>query len=150
MRSAGMSIGSHTWSHRNLAQIADAEVEAELTRSKQVLETRLSAPVSAVAYPWGKLRRHVTERTFAAAARAGYRLGAVLAPTRGAGIRLPARASPASAWGRSPSRAWPARSAARSTGTGPCTSASPLFLARALWPEEAGTRSARHDPADRG
>ena len=50
--------------------------------SKQVLEARLSASISAVAYPWGKLRRHVTEHTFAAAAKAGYKLGGYLAAAR--------------------------------------------------------------------
>jgi peptidoglycan/xylan/chitin deacetylase (PgdA/CDA1 family) len=80
MRSEGMTFGSHTWSHRNLAQIDDAEAETELRRSRQVLETQLAAPVPAVAYPWGKPRRHVTDRTFAAAERSGYQLGVFSLP----------------------------------------------------------------------
>jgi peptidoglycan/xylan/chitin deacetylase (PgdA/CDA1 family) len=80
LRSAGMGVGSHTWSHRNLAMIPAGEAEYELTRSKNVLETRLSHLVSAVAFPWGKLRRHVNDETFAAAGRAGYELAAFSLP----------------------------------------------------------------------
>ena len=40
-----MTFGSHTWSHRNLAQLVDAEAEAELRRSREVLEERLAEPV---------------------------------------------------------------------------------------------------------
>jgi peptidoglycan/xylan/chitin deacetylase (PgdA/CDA1 family) len=80
MRSAGMGIGSHTWSHRNLARIDRAAVDDELRRSRRVLEDRLSAPVRAVAFPWGKPRRHVNAETFAAAGRAGYELAAFSLP----------------------------------------------------------------------
>ena len=62
------------------ALIDEAAADRELLLSKEVLETRLSARISAVAYPWGKLGRHVTERTFAAAARAGYTLGGFSLP----------------------------------------------------------------------
>jgi len=78
--SAGMSIGSHTWSHRNLARLTSDEAEAELVRSREVLEQRLARPVRAIAYPWGKLGRHVTCETFAAARRAGFELGAISLP----------------------------------------------------------------------
>ena len=80
MRNAGMGVGSHTWSHRNLATIGGAAVDQELSRSKRVLEDRLSVPVSAIAFPWGKPRRHVTDDTFAAAGRAGYELAVFSLP----------------------------------------------------------------------
>jgi peptidoglycan/xylan/chitin deacetylase (PgdA/CDA1 family) len=80
LRSAGMAVGSHTWSHRNLARLSSAEAEQDLRRSRTVLEERLGEPVRAVAYPWGKLGRHVTDATFAAARRAGYELGAISLP----------------------------------------------------------------------
>jgi peptidoglycan/xylan/chitin deacetylase (PgdA/CDA1 family) len=139
LRSAGMSFGSHTWSHRNLAQIADAEVERELTRSKHVLEARMSAPVSAVAYPWGKLRRHVTERTFATAGRAGYRLGVFSLPRAvrdsDSALRIP----------RFGVGSEPVESVAGKVGGaidwhGAVHERIPAFLARALWPEDAGGR----------
>lgn len=80
LRAAGMSIGSHTWSHRNLAQLSPGAVEADLRRSREVLERRLGEPVRTVAYPWGKLGRHVNEATFAAARRAGFELGLISLP----------------------------------------------------------------------
>jgi peptidoglycan/xylan/chitin deacetylase (PgdA/CDA1 family) len=80
LRDAGMSIGSHTWSHRNLARLSMADAERDLTRAREVLEERLGQRVPTVAYPWGKLRRHVTDQTFAAARRAGYDLGVISLP----------------------------------------------------------------------
>jgi peptidoglycan/xylan/chitin deacetylase (PgdA/CDA1 family) len=80
LRDAGMSIGSHTWSHRNLARLSPAAAEADLRRSRKVLEQRLGAPVRAIAYPWGKLGRHVSDETFAAARRAGFELGLISLP----------------------------------------------------------------------
>jgi peptidoglycan/xylan/chitin deacetylase (PgdA/CDA1 family) len=80
MRAAGMSIGSHTWSHRNLAHLPIDAVETDLRRSHGVLELRLREPVRAIAYPWGKLGRHVNEETFTAARRAGFELGLISLP----------------------------------------------------------------------
>jgi len=80
LQDAGMSIGSHTWSHRNLAPLPAADAESDLRRSREVLEERLGEPVRAVAYPWGKLGRHVNEETFAAARRAGFALGGISLP----------------------------------------------------------------------
>lgn len=80
LRCAGMSIGSHTWSHRNLARLSIGAAEHDLRRARGVLEERLGEPVRAVAYPWGKLGRHVTVQTFTAARRAGYELGVISLP----------------------------------------------------------------------
>jgi peptidoglycan/xylan/chitin deacetylase (PgdA/CDA1 family) len=80
MRAAGMAIGSHTWSHRNLARLSSAEAETDLRRSREVLEERVGEPVRTIAYPWGKLGRHVTAETFTAARRAGFELGLISLP----------------------------------------------------------------------
>ena len=80
LRAAGMSIGSHTWSHRNLAHLSIDAAEADLRRSRVVLEQRLGEPVRAIAYPWGKLGRHVNGDTFTAARRAGFELGLISLP----------------------------------------------------------------------
>jgi peptidoglycan/xylan/chitin deacetylase (PgdA/CDA1 family) len=141
MRSAGMTFGSHTWSHRNLAQIDDAEAQQELTRSKHILETRLSAPVSAVAYPWGKLRRHVTERTFATAARAGYRLGVFSLP-RAVRESDPQLRIPRFGVGSEPVESLAAKVSGAIDWHGAVHERIPAFLARALWPEDAGDRVA--------
>lgn len=80
LRAAGMSIGSHTWSHRNLAHLPGSVVEADLRLSREALEARLGERVSTVAYPWGKLGRHVNGETFAAARRAGFEFGLISLP----------------------------------------------------------------------
>ncbi|HXF97243.1 MAG TPA: polysaccharide deacetylase family protein [Gaiellaceae bacterium] len=76
---AGHEVGSHTWSHPVLARLATDEVRRELEVSKRVLEDRLGLPVSALAYPFGKLDAHVSPETVRLARQAGYvRAGAVL------------------------------------------------------------------------
>ncbi|MBA3707297.1 MAG: polysaccharide deacetylase family protein [Planctomycetes bacterium] len=72
LRSAGMDIGAHTWSHANLAQLPAPEVERELRRSKELLEERLGAEVATMAYPYGKRDRHFTDETMRIAASVGY------------------------------------------------------------------------------
>jgi peptidoglycan/xylan/chitin deacetylase (PgdA/CDA1 family) len=136
MRSAGMTFGSHTWSHRNLAQINEAEVERELTRSRKVLEERLAEPVSAVAYPWGKLRRHVTERTFAAAGQTGYRLGVFSLPRAVRDSDGPLRI-PRFGVGSEPVESLAGKVTGEIDWHGAVHERMPGFLARALWPEDA-------------
>jgi peptidoglycan/xylan/chitin deacetylase (PgdA/CDA1 family) len=50
---AGLSIGSHSHTHRKLARLDDATQLVELTHSKQILEDRLRRPIEALAYPYG-------------------------------------------------------------------------------------------------
>ena len=76
MRAAGAEFGAHTYSHRNLMRLSPPEVETELRRSKDVIEERLGEPVTMLAYPFGKPRRHYTSQTVAAARAAGYEVGA--------------------------------------------------------------------------
>jgi peptidoglycan/xylan/chitin deacetylase (PgdA/CDA1 family) len=135
MRSAGMSFGSHTWSHRNLMRMAPADVEHELGRSRRVLETRLSAPVSAIAYPWGKLRRHVTERTFAAAGRAGYRLGVFSLPRPVRESDPPLRI-PRFGVGSEPVESLAGKVSGAIDWHGTVHERMPAVLARRLWPEQ--------------
>jgi peptidoglycan/xylan/chitin deacetylase (PgdA/CDA1 family) len=78
MQAAGMRFGSHTWSHTNLARTAAATLGDELRRSREHLEDRLGQEVRSLAYPYGKPRRHVTSTVVQAAAKAGYRHGAVV------------------------------------------------------------------------
>jgi hypothetical protein len=55
MHDAGMEIGGHTASHPILASLSDAEAYTEMARNKQVLESKLTAPIRFFAYPNGKL-----------------------------------------------------------------------------------------------
>jgi peptidoglycan/xylan/chitin deacetylase (PgdA/CDA1 family) len=66
---AGMTIGSHTLTHRMPSTLSAAELERELVESKRLLEERFGRAVDFVASPTGYDSRH-----FARAARqAGYR-----------------------------------------------------------------------------
>ena len=64
----GVTLGSHSWSHPNLAALAVAELEHELRGPKVWLEERFRAVVAWIAYPYG-LASEAVER---AAERAGY------------------------------------------------------------------------------
>ncbi len=54
MRSAGMSFGSHTMTHRVLSQLKVEDREYELSASKVLIEDRIGGPVEDFAYPFGK------------------------------------------------------------------------------------------------
>jgi peptidoglycan/xylan/chitin deacetylase (PgdA/CDA1 family) len=66
--SHGMTIGSHSLTHGNLALLSPADVRRELQRSKEVLEDELGIPVCDLALPGGFLPAHVRRQ----AANAGY------------------------------------------------------------------------------
>jgi peptidoglycan/xylan/chitin deacetylase (PgdA/CDA1 family) len=72
LRAAGFGVGSHTYSHANLASLPPEAAADEIQRAKEILEARLEAPVPLFAYPWGRPRRHFTAETRALVARAGH------------------------------------------------------------------------------
>jgi peptidoglycan/xylan/chitin deacetylase (PgdA/CDA1 family) len=78
LRACGMTIGSHTFSHRNLARLDAAETDQELRVSKDLISDRLSCDVDLLAYPFGKPRVHFTSMTAARTAAAGYALAAAV------------------------------------------------------------------------
>lgn len=67
---SGMSIGSHSLTHRDLTTLGDAELEREARQSRDELEQRLGTAVRAFSVPFGRddlrLDRHL--------GTAGYRL----------------------------------------------------------------------------
>jgi peptidoglycan/xylan/chitin deacetylase (PgdA/CDA1 family) len=71
MRSAGVTIGSHTRTHALLTNESREKVIEETTRSRQDLEDQLGVKAQQFAYPDG---RHNADAT-AAVAAAGYRFG---------------------------------------------------------------------------
>jgi peptidoglycan/xylan/chitin deacetylase (PgdA/CDA1 family) len=73
LRDSGMEIGSHTYSHPNLALSDPEQVEWELSHSKEVLEQQLGQEIGTMAYPFGKPRRHFTAATSRIAATTGYK-----------------------------------------------------------------------------
>lgn len=78
MQDAGMATGSHSFSHRVLTSMPPEEVEADLRRSRELLEELLGRPVPFLAYPRG----FHDDAVRAAAASAGYRNSFTLPESR--------------------------------------------------------------------
>lgn len=72
MRSAGMTIGAHTATHRVLAGLPEDEAREELSRSKRELEQALDTPIEHLAYPNGHVTSNVDEAAIRLAREAGY------------------------------------------------------------------------------
>ncbi|MDB5646604.1 MAG: Polysaccharide deacetylase [Methylobacterium sp.] len=71
---AGLEIGSHSATHRNLARLSETEVTEELTRSRRDLEAMTGRPVRHFACPWGVAHCDFDPvRDPALARQAGYR-----------------------------------------------------------------------------
>jgi peptidoglycan/xylan/chitin deacetylase (PgdA/CDA1 family) len=68
MRAAGVSFGSHSFSHRDLTTLTEDECEHDLRTSRELLEEVLGEAVRLLAYPRG---RH-NEAVRLAAARVGF------------------------------------------------------------------------------
>jgi peptidoglycan/xylan/chitin deacetylase (PgdA/CDA1 family) len=66
---AGISIQSHTVSHRPLGLLADGEIQRELEHSKKTIEDRIGRAVHHISMPQGVVDRRVIDL----AARVGYR-----------------------------------------------------------------------------
>lgn len=59
MDQAGMSIQSHSYTHRYLEDLSEEEVRNELTRSKAIIEDKLGRPVTSFAPPGGRINATV-------------------------------------------------------------------------------------------
>ena len=66
-RQPGVSIGLHTWSHRNLARLDAAEATTEFERSREWLTANVGPPRPWLAYPYGRY----ADATLTAARAAG-------------------------------------------------------------------------------
>ena len=78
LRDSGLAIGSHTYSHPNLARLARGEAEHELRRSRDVISDKLGCAIDLLAYPFGKPNVHFTSATTDVARMTGYRLAAAI------------------------------------------------------------------------
>ena len=81
----GVEIGSHTASHPHLTELGDAELDRELSESRERIADELGRPCLYLAYPYGDEDRRVR----AAARKAGY----------AAAFALPGAKSPADTFG---------------------------------------------------
>ena len=68
MQDAGVDFQSHSWAHRDLTRLSEAECVRDLRESRELLSDLLRRPVTLLAYPRGRHAPHVRR----AAALAGY------------------------------------------------------------------------------
>lgn len=59
---AGMSVGSHGWSHRDLRRLDDKHLSQELRDASEYLSELARRPVQRVALPFGSYDRRVLDR----------------------------------------------------------------------------------------
>lgn len=80
----GVSFGSHTCTHPRLSRLPPAQAHDELARSKEMLDSRVPQPCTAIAYPYGDSNRVVQHL----AEKAGYTLGFGLERGRASQLHL--------------------------------------------------------------
>jgi peptidoglycan/xylan/chitin deacetylase (PgdA/CDA1 family) len=73
----GHVVGSHTFSHPNIAQIPLADARVELEQSRNYLQKQLSRTVSHFSYPCPALSPHWNEQTVEECRKAGYETAVV-------------------------------------------------------------------------
>ena len=83
----GWEIGSHSMAHRDLPTLTERECLIDLRESRELLADLIGAPVTTLAYPFGRHAAHVRR----AAERAGYELAFALpeAPEVGGRFAVP-------------------------------------------------------------
>lgn len=75
---AGVSIGSHSATHRDLTRVSDEDLRRELAGSRATIADRTGVDVPTVSYPFGRC----DARVLSAARDAGYEAGFSLYPRR--------------------------------------------------------------------
>jgi peptidoglycan/xylan/chitin deacetylase (PgdA/CDA1 family) len=70
----GITIGSHSWSHPNLARLEAGELREELARTLQWLRERFQRVVPYLSYPYGRSSRAVERAALATGYTAGLRI----------------------------------------------------------------------------
>ncbi|BEU88305.1 polysaccharide deacetylase family protein [Selenomonas sp. TAMA-11512] len=72
MEANGISIESHTMTHRSMTELSDDQLKEELTASKAFIEAKLNKKVHYFAYPTGTYNLHIAELARAAGYRAAF------------------------------------------------------------------------------
>jgi peptidoglycan/xylan/chitin deacetylase (PgdA/CDA1 family) len=77
LRNHGVTFGSHTVNHPMLSRISERELEFELVRSKERIESELGEAVEGFSYPFAfpELDRYHVEKLRTILARSGYKYG---------------------------------------------------------------------------
>jgi peptidoglycan/xylan/chitin deacetylase (PgdA/CDA1 family) len=73
VRRSGITVGSHSWSHPNLAAVDEGALEQELRRSFEWLAERCESFVPFVSYPYGLWSERVADAARDAGFDAGFR-----------------------------------------------------------------------------
>lgn len=76
LRKMGFKFISHTWSHRSLTEVSEAELSRELAESRQRLSEKLGEDVDWICFPRGLFSGKVVEQSLAA----GYSTGLASIP----------------------------------------------------------------------
>jgi peptidoglycan/xylan/chitin deacetylase (PgdA/CDA1 family) len=74
----GFTVGSHTYSHPNLARLERSQALSEIERARAILEDQVSTPVNQFAYPFGRFRFHFTSETVEIVGNAGHNTAAAV------------------------------------------------------------------------
>ncbi len=61
LRHAGITVGSHAWTHQSLGRMSIAAARDQAARSRELIERRLGQRVTAFAYPFGTRADFTTE-----------------------------------------------------------------------------------------
>lgn len=72
MEANGISIQSHTVTHRSMTDLSDEELRIELVESKRKAEEELGHPVDYIAYPTGTYNLHIAEMVKEAGYKAAF------------------------------------------------------------------------------
>jgi peptidoglycan/xylan/chitin deacetylase (PgdA/CDA1 family) len=75
----GVTIGTHSMSHRPLASLQSQHAFEELARPRELLQQTLGLPVTCTAYPYGS-KKECDSREFGLARKAGYTIGLTTRP----------------------------------------------------------------------
>lgn len=78
----GITLGSHSWSHPNLAALAGPELEEQLARPLEWLRERFASVIPWLSYPYGRSSPAVERRAAATGYRAALRIGGGALPSR--------------------------------------------------------------------
>ncbi len=74
LQANGMEIGSHTVSHKILAQLSEQEQAFEIEESKKILESKLNIKINSIAYPVGRSYCY-NQLSLCYAKNSGYQIG---------------------------------------------------------------------------
>jgi peptidoglycan/xylan/chitin deacetylase (PgdA/CDA1 family) len=77
LKKAGHTIGAHTLSHPNVAQVSESEARSEIAGSKKRLEEEIEAPVDHFSYPHPALNPQWSQQTLNITREAGFKSAAL-------------------------------------------------------------------------